>query len=73
MLYYTENPHQHVYCVTATYNNNEEKADLVMMARLINDQIVIDADKTSKPLCEELRRAGIPDEQIELAYERKGR
>lgn len=68
-LYFTENPTQLVYCVVAPYHQAFGKADLVIMARIVNDQIIIDMDKTSKPLYEALRSAGIPDEQIVVASE----
>ena len=63
-LYYAENPDDHVYCVLAPYHPQYGKADLVIMARIVNDHIVIDTDKTSKPLYNALRSAGVPKEQI---------
>jgi hypothetical protein len=68
-LYYTENPQQLVYCVTAPYDPVFRKADLVLMARIVDDQVIIDVDKTGKPLRDALRQAGVPDYQIRLAWE----
>lgn len=44
------------------------RAGIVIAARIINDKVVIDEDITDRPLVEELLRAGIPREQIVLAY-----
>ena len=63
-LYYVENLQDQVFSVVAPYNQKYERADLVLMARIVNDKIVIEADKTSKPLFDELRRAGIDESQI---------
>lgn len=41
---------------------------VVVLARLVNDQIVIEEDKTDKPLFEALEQCGIPRERIVLAY-----
>lgn len=44
-------------------------ADVVVMARVVGDTIIIDEDTTDKPLYEALmHNAGIPREQIVLAY-----
>ncbi len=39
-----------------------------VMARVVDDQIIIDEDITDRPLYEALMEAGIPREQIILAY-----
>jgi hypothetical protein len=44
------------------------KAGVVVMARIVDDKVVIDEDITDRPLYEELLRAGIPREKIVLAY-----
>ncbi|MBA3874115.1 MAG: XisI protein [Anaerolineae bacterium] len=44
------------------------KAGVVVVARVLNDKVIIDEDITDRPLWEELVRAGIPREQIILAY-----
>lgn len=44
-------------------------ASVVVMARVVNDRIIIDEDTTDKPLYEALiHNAGIPREKIVLAY-----
>jgi len=44
------------------------KSGVVIAARVIKDKVIIDEDITDRPLWEELVRAGIPREQIILAY-----
>jgi hypothetical protein len=68
-LYYTENTHELVYCITVPYDPVYQKSDLVLMARIVDDQVIIDVDKTGKPLRGALRQAGIPDYQIRLAWD----
>lgn len=67
-LFYVENLEDQVFSIVAPYNRKYERADLVLMARIVNDQIVIDTDKTSKPLYDELRQMGISENQIVLAW-----
>lgn len=43
-------------------------ATIVVMARIVDDKVIIDHDTTDRPLWKELVRAGIPREQIILAY-----
>jgi len=44
------------------------KSAVVVSARVVDDKVIIDEDITDRPLWEELVRAGIPREQIVLAY-----
>lgn len=44
------------------------KAGIVVIARVVDDKVVIEEDNTDRPLVDELMRAGIPREQIILAY-----
>lgn len=44
------------------------KAGVVVVARIVNDKVIIDEDITDRPLWRELVRAGIPREQIILTY-----
>lgn len=41
---------------------------MILLARIVGDKIVIETDHTDKPLVEALVAAGIPREQIVLAY-----
>ena len=43
-------------------------ARIVVMARIVNDFVVIDEDTTDRPLWEALVRAGIPRERIICLY-----
>jgi hypothetical protein len=70
-LYYTENQQDQVFSVLAPYDPAYKRADLVMMARIVNDQVIIDVDKTSKPLYDALKRAGVPERQIVVAWKPK--
>ncbi len=67
-LYYTENLEDLVFCVTAPYAPGR-KNNLVLMARIVEDQVIIDVDETGNPLHDALRQAGIPNHQIRLAWE----
>lgn len=44
-------------------------AEVVVMARIVDDTVIIDADNTDKPLFRALEKAGVPSEKIIRAYE----
>lgn len=44
------------------------EAGIMVMARIVDNQVIIDEDTTDRPLWKELVAAGIPHEQIILAY-----
>ncbi|MBI1278677.1 MAG: hypothetical protein GC179_11175 [Anaerolineaceae bacterium] len=44
------------------------EANIMVLARVENEKVVIEEDTTDRPLWRELVRAGIPREQIILAY-----
>jgi len=46
----------------------KSRAGIVVAARVVDNHIIVDEDITDKPLWQELVRAGIPREQIILAY-----
>ena len=46
----------------------KSRAGIVVAARIVGVKVIIDEDNTDRPLVEELMRAGIPREQIILAY-----
>lgn len=69
--YFLENTRENVYAVTfvpAPNHPEAPKLDFVVFSRIIGDKVVIDEDITDRPLYKELMRAGIPREQIILAY-----
>lgn len=43
-------------------------AGITVLTRVVDDKVIIDEDLTDRPLWKELVRAGIPREQIILAY-----
>src|SRR3990172_2076185 len=46
----------------------KEPADVVVMARIVGDLVIIEQDNTDRPLVKHLQQAGIPREKIILAY-----
>jgi len=67
-LYFVENPQDQVFAVLGPYDPVDDKAELIIMVRIVEDKVIIDFDKTSKPLYSALRRAGVPDQQIVVAW-----
>ncbi len=51
------------------YPVRREVAGIVVFARIVGDQVVIEEDTTDKPLVDALIQQGIPREQIVLAYQ----
>src|SRR5690242_12847422 len=70
-LYYVENSDEHAFCVVAPYDPSDQKALLIVMTRIVNDQVIIDQDNTSVSLYSELVEAGIPENQIVMAWRLK--
>jgi hypothetical protein len=70
-LYYVENPQDEVFGIVAPYDPIYKQADLVLMARIVNNQVIIDIDKTSVSLAQELKRAGVPEDRIVIAWAHK--
>ncbi len=66
---YTENPDKQVFCITIPHLSSDLPASLLLMARIVEDRIVIDVDEMDKPLAETLQQARIPREQIVLAWQ----
>ncbi len=69
--FFLEDTNQQVYAVIDLPNRDNplvEKPGIIVLARVIGDRVVIDEDITDRPLYRELMRAGIPREQIVLAY-----
>ncbi len=56
-----------VYVVTGQ-TGRPPRAVVVIAARIVDGQIIIDEDISDRPLVNELIRAGIPRSQITLAY-----
>jgi hypothetical protein len=69
--YYIEDPKRLIYTVIIVPDDNYPlnlKAGVTVMARIIGSLVVIDQDITDRPLYEALIEAGIPRQQIVLAY-----
>jgi len=66
--YYLEDPTNQVYAVVVVPQNHTHKVAVMIMARVVNDITIIEADITNKPMVDALVQAGIPREQIVLAY-----
>jgi XisI protein len=66
--YDVENDEQHVFAVLSVPAKDPQKTSVVIMARVIDNLVLIESDKTNKPLYEALLQAGVPREQIVLAY-----
>jgi hypothetical protein len=60
----------HTYAVVIVEQAHEKRlVEIVIMARVIGNQVVIEEETTDKPLVEALMvNGGIPREQIVLAY-----
>lgn len=67
--YYLGNDEQQVYAVVAVPHASQERPAIIVMVRVVDDLIIIDTDITNKPLHDALQNAGIPADQIILAYE----
>ena len=67
-LFFVENPQKQIYCIVAPYDPAYNKTDIALMARIVDDHIIIEVDKNGDPLIEKLQQAGIPDEQIRVAW-----
>lgn len=58
------------YSVLAVdYPSRKATAGVVVLARIVGDQVVIEEDTTDKPLIDALLQRGIRHENIILAYE----
>jgi hypothetical protein len=67
--YITENLDHTVFTSTTVYKNIHKPQPFVdLLVTLLGDKIVIQEDRNSDPLYEALVQAGIPREQIILAY-----
>jgi len=67
-LYYVENIQDQVFAAIAPFDPVRKDGGMVLMARINGEQIIIDTDKTSVSLSEELHRAGIPESQITVSW-----
>jgi hypothetical protein len=59
---------RHYGIIAVDYPTRKEVATVAMMARVVGNQVVIEEDMTDKKLIDALLQAGIPRDQIILAY-----
>jgi hypothetical protein len=58
-----------VYTVVAIdHPVRREEAGIIVLARVVGDQVVIEEDNTDRPLIDALMQRGIPRSQITLIY-----
>jgi hypothetical protein len=67
--YYLDDDEKQIYVVIAVPNRSQEKPTIIVMARIVDERIIIDTDITNKPLYNALQNAGIPSDRIIRAYE----
>ena|SRR5260221_13498567 len=67
--YYVENPADHTFAVLSVPTKDPQKASVVIMARVVDNLVLVVSDKTNKPLYKALLQAGIPRNEILLVYE----
>lgn len=74
-LYFLSDDDHCIYAVNAVddpirppYGFDERPSDVMVMARVEGEMIIIEDDATDKPLVDALMQRGIPRNQIILAY-----
>lgn len=67
--YLTENSLQNIFTsTTISKDDNNANPFVDLFVRIVADTIIIEEDRNSKPLVDALIQAGIPRENIILAY-----
>jgi hypothetical protein len=67
--YFMKDEVEQVMSVVAKFVfKGEHYVDTSILARIVADKIIIEDDKTNKPLVDALMQAGVPREQIVLVY-----
>jgi len=67
--YAISDPARQIYTVLVFPDSSRKfPAGIVVMARIVDDTVIIEYDTTDRPLWKELVDAGIPREKIVLAY-----
>jgi len=63
------NDEQQVYAVNIVDTPKRKRpAGVMVLARIIDNHVIVEEDTTDRPLVDALVQAGIPREQIVLAY-----
>jgi hypothetical protein len=67
--YLTINDDQTLFAVVyISFIHNERTADVGLIARIVDNTIIVETDTNNKILMDALLQAGVPREQIALAY-----
>ena len=69
--HYIEDEKHQIFTVIAVPEKDHpmlKRPGITVMARIVGDNVIIDEDKTDRPLYEALIEAGIPREKIIAAY-----
>ncbi|MDQ7026401.1 MAG: element excision factor XisI family protein [Anaerolineae bacterium] len=67
--YFTKSDNQTIMSIVFVGQIDEQQFTTTsMMVRVVADRIIIEDDKTNKPLIDALLQAGVPRDQIVLAY-----
>ena len=67
--YFMKDDAEQVMIVVAQFVfQGKHYVDTSLLARIVGNRIVIEDDKTNKPLVDALLQAGVPREQIVLTY-----
>jgi hypothetical protein len=67
-MYVLFNEADQVYAVNRVIPSRRWPTDVVMLARIVGDYVIIEDDRTDKPFEDRLTAAGIPRAKIVLAY-----
>jgi hypothetical protein len=67
---FTQSDDQTIMCIIFVGKIRDRHfATTSIMVRIVGEQVIIEDDKTNKPLSDALIQAGVPREQIILVYE----
>jgi hypothetical protein len=67
-MYLLEDAERQVYGAVSVPHHDKNKVRVVVLARVEQDKVMIEADITDKPLYEALDQAGVARQHIVLAY-----
>lgn len=68
--YLTANEPENLYTVVDIANVRGKRIiGMILVARLHDSKIIIELDRNNKPLADALLARGVPEEQLDLAYQ----
>ncbi|MBX3066401.1 MAG: element excision factor XisI family protein [Anaerolineae bacterium] len=68
-MYFAENVENEAFVAISIPHSRNPQSRVVVFGRIVDGKVVIETDITNKPLHEALMQAGIPRDQIVLAYQ----